>query len=254
MYSCSPDLVEQEELNLILVNPSEVQFRNWYQSKSQEILGRKSNARTKYDKRIQLTYKNKEVDWTNFKKLNISSSLDVYEFEFLAPNGIVPFGFKEKFGYEEALERSKQTLLVFAQGKEVVKSFIARYYYTGNDDLSKMIKESNYDQLNWQWEGQIHLYSLEETHLVSFELTNGRVVGTETMEQKGESDKTTTISANITCTTTWTPGPCEPMSEGVGIVCYDTFTTYCYNDTPPLMIGYPTWSGSGGWGWGGKSF
>jgi len=53
-------------------------------------------------------------------------------------------------------------------------------------------------------------------------------------------------SANITCTTTWTPGPCEPIFGGGGIVCYDTLTTFCYNSSPPLISGFPFWNGSGG--------
>lgn len=91
-----------------------------------------------------------------------------------------------------------------------------------------------------------------EMHLVSFDMEIGQVIGTENMELGDPDDRHQSFSSNITCTTTWTLGPCEPHSEGVGITCYDTFTTYCYNTNPPLMIGFPVWNGSGGPGGGGS--
>lgn len=221
-------------------------------SKNQEIEEGKTNARTKFDHSVQLTYRYKEVDWTKFKKLNIPSSLDVYEFEFLASNVVVPFEFKEEFGYEEALARSKQSLLIFAQGDEVIKWYVLRYYFSGEKNLVENFQKVTYDAINKNWEGQIDIYSLNETHLVSFDMVVGQVIGTETMELGDSDGSHQSFSSNITCTTTWTPGPCEPHSQGVGITCYDTFTTYCYNTSPPLMTGFPVWNGSGGTGSGGS--
>jgi hypothetical protein len=176
--------------------------------------------------------------------------LDVYEFDFLAQNVVVPFKFKEEFGYEESLARSKQTLLIFAQGEEVVKSFVVRYHYSGLEETFKNIKEISYDRLNWKWKGQIQLYSLNEIHLVSFNILNGKVLATETMEIGEEEGFHSSISASYTCTITWTPGPCEPdpTPEGPGVACHDVFTSTCYYDQPPLLIGYPIWTGSGGFG------
>ncbi|MFL0685426.1 MAG: DUF6973 domain-containing protein [Algoriphagus aquaeductus] len=249
--ACNQDL---EETSISESNASlqiDGKFEQWYESKSREIVEGRSNARTKFDQSVQLTYRYKEVNWANYKRLNIPSSLDVYEFEFLSPNVVVPFEFKEEFGYEEALGRSKQTMLIFAQGDDVIKSFILRYFFSGEKSLINDFQKVNYDAINSNWKGKIDVYSLDEKHLVSFDMVVGQVIGTETMELGDPDDRHQSFSSNITCTTTWTPGPCEPHSEGVGITCYDTFTTYCYNSSPPLMTGYPVWNGSGGSGSGG---
>lgn len=137
----------------------EGKFENWYESKNQAIVEGRSNARTKFDQSVQLTYRYKEVNWAKYKKLNIPSSLEVYEFEFLSPNVVVPFEFKEEFEYEEALSRSKQSLLIFAQGDEVIKSYILRYYFSGEKALVKDFQMVNYDSINKNWEGQIDVYS-----------------------------------------------------------------------------------------------
>ena len=95
---------------------SEVSFEKWYEFEHKEILETPSNARLQFDPRVRLTYRYKEVDWSSYKKLSIPSKLAIYEFDFLAPNMVVPFDFKEEFGFEDALKRSKQTLIIFAQG------------------------------------------------------------------------------------------------------------------------------------------
>jgi hypothetical protein len=162
---------------------------------------------------------------------------------------VVPFDFKEEFGYEEALKRSKQTLLIFAQGNEVVKSYVIRYYFSGEKEWIADFQKVNYDAIDKNWKGQVDLYTLEEVHLVTFDMVIGQVVGTGTMELGGQEDLHPSQSANTTCTTIWTPGPCEPIPQGV--TCYDTFTTFCYNSTPPLISGFPFWNGSGGFAPGG---
>lgn len=234
---------------------SEVSFEKWYEFEHKEILETPSNARLQFDPRVRLTYRYKEVDWSSYKKLSIPSKLAIYEFDFLAPNMVVPFDFKEEFGFEDALKRSKQTLIIFAQGDEVIKSYVVRYYYSGLDEISKKVKEVNYDRLSWNWEGQIQIYSLDEIHLVSFDILNGKVFATEIMEVGVEGGNQSSISASYSCTITWTPGPCEsdPTSDGPGVTCHDVFTSTCYYDQPPLLIGYPIWNGSGGFGSSGSS-
>jgi len=253
--SCSPELQEQASLVEKEVSLAEVNFEKWYETEHKEILETPSNARLKFDPRVRLTYRYKAVDWSNYKKLNIPSKLAIYEFDFLASNVVVPFDFKEEFGFEDALKRSKQTLLIFAQGDEVIKSYVVRYYYSGLEEISKKVKEVNYDRLSWNWEGQIQIYSFDEFHLVSFNILNGKVFATETMEVGAEGGNQSSISASYTCTITWTPGPCEsdPTSDGPGVTCHDVFTSTCYYDQPPLLIGYPIWNGSGGFGSSGSS-
>ena len=132
---------------------------------------------------------------------------------------------------------------------------MVRYYYSGLDEISKKVKEVNYDRLSWNWEGQIQIYSLDEIHLVSFDILNGKVFATEIMEVGVEGGNQSSISASYSCTITWTPGPCEsdPTSDGPGVTCHDVFTSTCYYDQPPLLIGYPIWNGSGGFGSSGSS-
>ena len=109
--ACSPELQEQEGVVERVANPVESKFEKWYEAEHKEILEPPSNARMQFDPSVRLTYRYKEVDWSSYKKLNLPSKLEIYEFDFLAPNVVVPFDFKEEFGYEEALKRSKQTLL-----------------------------------------------------------------------------------------------------------------------------------------------
>jgi|LauGreDrversion4_2_1035121.scaffolds.fasta_scaffold149531_1 hypothetical protein len=244
--ACSPELQEQASLVEKEAILPEVNFEKWYESENKEIQSPKSNARLKFESSVQLTYRYKEVDWSSYKKLNIPSKLAIYEFDFLAPNLVVPFDFKEEFGYEEALKRSKQTLLIYAQGNEVVKAYVVRYYFSGEKEWIADFQKVNYDAIDKNWKGQIDLYSLNEIHLVSFDMVIGQVIGTETMKLGSQDDLHPSQSANITCTTTWTPGPCEPIFGGGGIVCYDTLTTFCYNSSPPLISGFPFWNGSGG--------
>lgn len=250
--SCSPELQEQASLVEKEARMPEVSFEKWYESEHKEILETPSNARLQFDPSVRLTYRYKEVDWSSYKKLNIPSKLAIYEFDFLAPNLVVPFDFKEEFGYEEALKRSKQTLLIYAQGNEVVKAYVVRYYFSGEKEWIADFKKVNYDAIDKNWKGQIDLYSLNEIHLVSFDMVIGQVIGTETMKLGSQDDLHPSQSANITCTTTWTPGPCEPISGETGVVCYDTFATYCYTTGPPLVIGFPFWNGSGGFAPGGS--
>lgn len=247
--ACSPELQEQEGLVERVANPVETKFEKWYETEHKEILETPSNARMQFDPSVRLTYRYKEVDWSSYKKLNIPSKLAIYEFDFLAPNVVVPFDFKEEFGYEEALKRSKQTLLIFAQGNEVVKSYVIRYYFSGEKAGIADFQKVNYDAVDKNWKGQIDLYSLNEIHLVSFDMVIGQVIGTETMKLGSHDDIHPSQSANTTCTTIWTPGPCEPIPQGV--TCYDTFTTFCYNSNPPLISGFPFWNGSGGFAPGG---
>jgi len=249
--ACSPELQEQASLVEKEAILPEVNFEKWYESENKEIQSPKSNARLKFESSVQLTYRYKEVDWSSYKKLNIPSKLAIYEFDFLAPNLVVPFDFKEEFGYEEALKRSKQTLLIYAQGNEVVKAYVVRYYFSGEKEWIADFQKVNYDAIDKNWKGQIDLYSLNEIHLVSFDMVIGQVIGTETMKLGSQDDLHPSQSANITCTTTWTPGPCEPIFGGGGIVCYDTLTTFCYNSSPPLISGFPFWNGSGGFAPGG---
>jgi hypothetical protein len=247
--SCSPELQEQGSLVEKEVSLPEVNFEKWYESEHKEILETPSNARLQFDPSVRLTYKYKEVDWSSYKKLNIPSKLAIYEFDFLAPNLIVPFDFKEEFGYEEAIKRSKQTFLIYAQGNEVVKAYVVRYYFSGEKEWIDDFQKVNYDAIDKNWKGQVDLYTLEEVHLVTFEMGFGQVIGTETMELGRQDDLHPSQSANTTCTTIWTPGPCEPIPQGV--TCYDTFTTFCYNSNPPLISGFPFWNGSGGFAPGG---
>ena len=249
--SCSPELQEQASLVEKENRLPEVNFEKWYESENREIQAPKSNARMKFEPSVQLTYRYKEVDWSSYKKLNIPSKLAIYEFDFLAPNLVVPFDFKEEFGYEEALKRSKQTLLIYAQGNEVVKAYVVRYYFSGEKEWIADFQKVNYDAIDKNWKGQIDLYSLNEIHLVSFDMVIGQVIGTETMKLGSQDDLHPSQSANTTCTTIWTPGPCEPLPGETGVVCYDTFTTYCYNSSPPLISGFPFWNGSGGFAPGG---
>jgi len=249
--SCSTELQEQASLVEKEARLPEVSFEKWYESEHKEILETPSNARLQFDPSVRLIYRYKEVDWSSYKRLNIPSRLAIYEFDFLAPNVVVPFDFKEEFGYEEALKRSKQTLLIFAQGNEVVKSYVVRYYFSGDKAAIDDFQKVNYDAIDKNWKGQVDLYTLEEVHLVTFDMVIGQVVGTETMKLGSQEDLQQSASANITCTTTWTPGPCEPMTDGVGITCYDTFSTFCYNSSPPLITGFPEWNGSGGFAPGG---
>ncbi len=244
--ACSPELQEQASLVEKEALLPEINFEKWYESENKEIQSPKSNARLKFESSVQLTYRYKEVDWSSYKKLNIPSKLAIYEFDFLAPNLVVPFDFNEEFGYEEALKRSKQTLLIYAQGNEVVKAYVVRYYFSGEKEWIADFQKVNYDAIDKNWKGQIDLYSLNEIHLVSFDMVIGQVIGTETMKLGSQDDLHPSQSANITCTTTWTPGPCEPIFGGGGIVCYDTLTTFCYNSSPPLISGFPFWNGSGG--------
>ncbi len=250
--SCSPELQEQASLVEKETRLPEVNFEKWYEFEHKEILETPANARLQFDPRVQLTYRYKEVDWSSYKKLNIPSKLAIYEFDFLAPNLVVPFDFKKEFGYEEALKRSKQTLLIYAQGNEVVKAYVVRYYFSGEKEWIADFQKVNYDAIDKNWKGQIDLYSLNEIHLVSFDMVIGQVIGTETMKLGSQDDLHPSQSANITCTTTWTPGPCEPISGETGVVCYDTFATYCYTTGPPLVIGFPFWNGSGGFAPGGS--
>jgi len=125
----------------------EVNFEKWYESEHKEILETPSNARLQFDPRVQLTYRYKEVDWSSYKKLNIPSKLAIYEFDFLAPNLVIPFDFKKEFGYEEALNRSKQTLLIYAQGNEVVKAYVVRYYFSGKKEWIGDFQKVNYDAI-----------------------------------------------------------------------------------------------------------
>lgn len=247
--SCNSELQEQvAPVENAVVRQVEGKFEKWYEAENKVIQTPKSNARLKFDTSVQLTYRYKEVDWTKYKKLSIPSRLAIYEFDFLAPNVVVPFDFKEKFGYQEALKRSKQTLLIFAEGDQVVKAYVVRYYFSGEKEWIDDFQKINYDAINRNWKGQIDLYALDETHLVSFDMVIGQVIGSETMELGSQDGAHQSQSANLTCTTTWTPGPCEPMSGGVGITCYDTFSTYCYNTSPLLMTGFPVWNGSSGSG------
>jgi hypothetical protein len=250
--ACSPELQEQEGVVERVANPVESKFEKWYEAEHKEILEPPSNARMQFDPSVRLTYRYKEVDWSSYKKLNLPSKLEIYEFDFLAPNLVVPFDFKEEFGYEEALKRSKQTLLIFAQGNEVVKSYVIRYYFSGDKAGIADFQKVNYDAVDKNWKGQIDLYSLNEIHLVSFDMVIGQVIGTETMKLGSQDDIHPSQSASTTCTTIWTEGPCEPISGETGIVCYDTFTTYCYNTSPPLISGFPAWNGSGGFAPGGS--
>jgi hypothetical protein len=247
--ACSPELQEQEGVVERVANPVETKFEKWYETEHKEILETPSNARMHFDPSVRLTYRYKEVDWSSYKKLNLPGKLEVYEFEFLAPNVVVPFDFKEKFGYEEALKRSKHTLLIFAQGDQVVKSFVVRYYFSGEKAAIDDFQKVNYDAVDKNWKGEIDLYSLNEIHLVSFDMVIGQVIGTETMKLGSQDDIHPSLSASTTCTTIWTPGPCEPIPQGV--ICYDTIATYCYNSSPPLMTGFPEWNGSGGFAPGG---
>lgn len=250
--SCNPELQEQASLEEKEARMPEVSFEKWYESEHKEILETPSNARLQFDPSVRLTYRYKEVDWSSYKKLNIPSKLAIYEFDFLAPNLVVPFDFKEEFGYEDALKRSKQTLLIYAQGNEVVKAYVVRYYFSGEKEWIGEFQKVNYDAIDKNWKGQIDLYSLNEIHLVSFDMVIDQVIGTETMKLGSQDDLHPSQSANITCTTTWTPGPCEPISGETGVVCYDTFATYCYTTGPPLVIGFPFWNGSGGFAPGGS--
>lgn len=250
--SCNPELQEQASLVEKEARMPEVNFEKWYEFEHKEILETPSNARLQFDPSVRLTYRYKEVDWSSYKKLNIPSKLAIYEFDFLAPNLVVPFDFKEEFGYEDALKRSKQTLLIYAQGNEVVKAYVVRYYFSGEKEWIGEFQKVNYDAIDKNWKGQIDLYSLNEIHLVSFDMVIGQVIGTETMKLGSQDDLHPSQSANITCTTTWTPGPCEPISGETGVVCYDTFATYCYTTGPPLVIGFPFWNGSGGFAPGGS--
>ena len=249
--ACSPELQEQVSLVEKEARPSETNFEKWYESENREIQAPKSNARVKFESSVQLTYRYKEVDWSSYKKLNIPSKLAIYEFDFLAPNVVVPFDFKKEFGFEGALKRSKQTLLIYAQGNEVVKAYVVRYYFSGEKEWIADFQKVNYDTIDKNWKGQIDLYSLNEIHLVSFDMVIGQVIGTETMKLGSHDDIHPSQSANTTCTTIWTEGPCEPISGENGVVCYDTFTTYCFNSSPPLISGFPFWNGSGGFAPGG---
>lgn len=249
--ACSPELQEQVSLVEKEARPSETNFEKWYESENREIQAPKSNARVKFESSVQLTYRYKEVDWSSYKKLNIPSKLAIYEFDFLAPNVVVPFDFKKEFGFEGALKRSKQTLLIYAQGNEVVKAYVVRYYFSGEKEWIADFQKVNYDAIDKNWKGQIDLYSLNEIHLVSFDMVIGQVIGTETMKLGSHDDIHPSQSANTTCTTIWTEGPCEPISGENGVVCYDTFTTYCFNSSPPLISGFPFWNGSGGFAPGG---
>lgn len=244
--SCSTELQEQGSLVEKEARLPEVNFEKWYESENREIQAPKSNAKMKFESSVQLTYRYKEVDWSSYKKLNIPSKLAIYEFDFLAPNVVVPFDFKEEFGFEGALKRSKQTLLIYAQGNEVVKAYVVRYYFSGEKEWIADFQKVNYDAIVKNWKGQIDLYSLNEIHLVSFDMVIGQVIGTETMKLGSHEDIHPSQSANTTCTTIWTEGPCEPISGENGVVCYDTFTTYCFNSSPPLISGFPFWNGSGG--------
>jgi hypothetical protein len=250
--ACSPELQEQEGVVERVANPVETKFEKWYEAEHKEILETPSNARMQFDPSVRLTYRYKEVDWSSYKKLNLPSKLEIYEFEFLASNVVVPFDFKEEFGYDEALKRSKQTLLIFAQGNEVVKSYVIRYYFSGEKAGIADFQKVNYDAVDKNWKGQIDLYSLNEIHLVSFDMVIGQVIGTETMKLGSQDDIHPSQSASTTCTTIWTEGPCEPIPGETGVVCYDTFTTYCYNSSPPLISGFPFWNGSGGFAPGGS--
>ncbi|MFM2250652.1 MAG: hypothetical protein RLZZ358_1579 [Bacteroidota bacterium] len=244
--ACSPELQEQAGVVERVSNPVETKFEKWYQTEHKEILETPSNARMQFDPSVRLTYRYKEVDWSSYKKLNLPSKLEIYEFDFLASNVVVPFDFKEEFGYNEALKRSKQTLLIFAQGNEVVKSYVIRYYFSGEKVGIADFQKINYDAVDKNWKGQIDLYSLNEIHLVSFDMVIGQVIGTETMKLGSQDDIHPSQSASTTCSTIWTEGPCEPIPGETGVVCYDTFTTYCYNSSPPLISGFPAWNGSGG--------
>ena len=250
--ACSPELQEQAGVVERVSNPVETKFEKWYQTEHKEILETPSNARMQFDPSVRLTYRYKEVDWSSYKKLNLPSKLEIYEFDFLASNVVVPFDFKEEFGYNEALKRSKQTLLIFAQGNEVVKSYVIRYYFSGEKAGIADFQKVNYDAVDKNWKGQIDLYSLNEIHLVSFDMVIGQVIGTETMKLGSQDDIHPSQSASTTCSTIWTEGPCEPIPGETGVVCYDTFTTYCYNSSPPLISGFPAWNGSGGFAPGGS--
>jgi hypothetical protein len=126
---------------------------------------------------------------------------------------------------------------------------VIRYYFSGEKAGIADFQKVNYDAVDKNWKGQIDLYSLNEIHLVSFDMVIGQVIGTETMKLGSHDDIHPSQSANTTCTTIWTPGPCEPIPQGV--TCYDTFTTFCYNSNPPLISGFPFWNGSGGFAPGG---
>ncbi|MCM0059908.1 MAG: hypothetical protein NBV57_03530 [Algoriphagus sp.] len=77
--SCSPELQEQASLVEKEARLPEANFEKWYESEHKEILETPSNARLQFDPYVQLTYRYKELDWSSYKKLNIPSSLAIYQ-------------------------------------------------------------------------------------------------------------------------------------------------------------------------------
>jgi hypothetical protein len=178
---------------------------------------------------VKLTQNKKNVNWQSRKKLRDVKYAEMHEFEITTNNNIIPFWFKERFGVDKGFERSKQTLLAFTSGGEVTKFYIVRYYYSGMNKVNSSIKNAFYDDLGKEWEGEVAVYSLDETHIVSFDVVYGQVMKTKSYSTTDPSKNF--ISANMTCIVLWHPGPCEYISQG--IKCYDTFETICYSTAPP---------------------
>ncbi|MBS9524411.1 hypothetical protein KI659_10320 [Litoribacter alkaliphilus] len=206
------------------------------------------NENHRLNKSIKLTYLNKSIKWNKFYKNKLGNNYNVIEFDTDEVNLVYPFSMSEDFSEQELLSRYTQRLMLMENVETgSIKGYILRY----NDQNETPINPSsiNYLNLGSDWTGEISLYLIDETHVVTFRVVSGIIYGTKQYFESSEVEKdvVNSINSSLTCTTFWEPGPCEAIDDGggPGIQCYDTFSTYCYDLSPPLLAGYPMWNGSG---------
>jgi len=205
------------------------------------------NSRSK--QKLKLSYLDKKIKWEIFFENYWSPEKRILEFETVKEKLVYPSSMGNNFSESELNLRYTQRMLFFENvDNSALKGYIIRYH-----DLNTVRRDPktyNYYDLGKDWTGEISLYHLDETHLVTFNIISGVVYGTKEYYDgtDGSELKSNNNNLSITCSTFWEPGPCEAIDDGggPGIVCYDTFTTYCYDLNPPLMLGFPMWNGSGG--------
>ncbi|MFD2035635.1 hypothetical protein ACFSKL_12600 [Belliella marina] len=252
MLGCSgidESSINLDKNDLILKNASVPKHLiDWYKleiGKQKEFLKNPKNLSLNKDK-IKLLFREHNIDWASVQQLDYNGFASAYEFEIIQPELVYPHDFINKYPLDFQ-ERINQTLLIFDHG-ENIKGFLIKYYYEGEKQLD--FSNINYNNIPKEWTGEIWVYRLDGTHVVSFNILGGRVLNTTILRKSEENimNSSGTASAMTQCYVVWTPGPCEPIEGEVGIVCYDSFSITC--TSPPVMLGYTIWSGSGGSGGG----
>ena len=250
---CNVDIGNEQSLIESNTRSENENLAKWYDIEISKLNSKKPNSRIKIDEgveRLKLTYFQKNISWDHSINHKYSNGLLSYEFEIENPRLIYPYSLKESFGDHELEKRTKTRVIFFDNPEsEIIKAFVIRYHFKGDGVFN--FETISYNKIPSDWEGEVSVYRLDETHLVNFNILNGNIFSTSEYKPSNTTAKTVAPSqANLAtyCTITWTPGPCEPID--LGIVCYDTFTTTCYSTDPPLLLGFPLWNGSGGSGTG----